>query len=146
MYEPDDDFVRPPDHVVCERLLGGDLFEYMPVSTRDDEADTDQEYMRQVMKSIEDEYALEQIAEFERKERETHFVESKRIFVRLSHMDKINSDIYTTALSTILLYEECNIMHQPMNSTEYQRFADILSKIRIPKEEYERWNTLVTID
>jgi len=148
-YEPEeDDYVRPPDSVVCERLLGGDSNEYMPVPTWSpdtEDHDVEEEYMKQVMRSIEDEYAMEQIQRFERNERETHFAESKKLFTRLSSIDKPNTDIYASVLSMIALYEEDPRLCPPMTATDYERFADILAKTRLPNEERERWTKLVSI-
>ncbi len=132
----DEDAIRPPDQVVRECLIHTNY-----------QSNADDDLMNQIMKSSAEEYDLidmsEQLCEYDKKERETHFADTKKVLTRLSHVDQKNYDIYTTVLSILMLYEEGAIQTQTMDADFCSRFFSILSGIRIPQEERERCERLI---
>ena len=161
--EEDEDDVRPPDPIRLERLVDTPIFSNS-INTEFHESlgrvvgfdesvggvnsvdSVDNDILNLVLEETakeHDEAIMNQIHELERKD---HFAESKKVFMRLSHIDKQHADMYNQLLSFITLYEDGYITRQPVSLDFSISFFEILAKIRVPKEEIERWAAFLYVE
>ena len=159
--EEDEDDVRPPDPIRLERLVDTPMFSNSINTEFHDFLDriggfdesvggfdesVDNDILKMVLQETakdHDEEIMNQIHELERK---SHFAESKKVFMRLSHIDKQHADMYNQILSFITLYEDGYITRQPVSLDFNIFFFEILAKIRVPKEEIGRWTTFLYVE
>jgi len=175
MYSEEEDDVRPPDPIRLERLVDTPIFSNSINTEFHDFLDriggfdesvggfdesvggfdesvggfdesVDNDILKMVLQETakdHDEEIMNQIHELERK---SHFAESKKVFMRLSHIDKQHADMYNQILSFITLYEDGYITRQPVSLDFNIFFFEILAKIRVPKEEIGRWTTFLYVE
>lgn len=157
----DDEYVRPPDHVVREQLIsfpieqynnGGSVF-HQPsfdaiVPDTDDNMRelriTSESEMEAVLETSRREYNDEmekycmEVYEAEKKLRENRFMNVRRVIERIMRIDKSNIREYEMLLNAFTLYEDGYTEHYIVeDETMYTRIMFLLKSLRITPGEYE---------
>jgi len=147
----DNDYIRPPDRVVRERLVddGWKVYEpdYSPAHSFSDNTNTTEpnsdEDLHAVLESSRLEYEtqynewLEQIKHEEYVKRKTKFENIKRQLLRITKVDKTAPVEYTLLLDVIQQYETATSEYVDSNVEPivYDRMCKVVRSLRVPEEE-----------
>ena len=144
LFPDDNDWVRPPDEVVRETLIPTGMYSppMYPIHDYPSETDIIQESWREYQaQQIEME---ETFLANEKKERTLSFVQSKTQLERLMKIDQ-GEPAYAILLNYIAIYEEGMAEHFQVSIDDYHCLHKIISRIRIPEPERERFTRLICI-
>ena len=142
-HHADDDYVRPPDAPVRERLISyntsiSDIIEYP------NEADIIQQSWREY-EDQQNEMEMTFLAN-ESLERKEAFLKTKPQLERLMKMDREKSSLYADLLTKITLYEEGWMTHAHVSPDNYIELYQMIQTIRIPQDERSRLATFIAME
>lgn len=141
----DDADVRQCDPTYYDTLIQGgennaivsdaEMNNIMMISKREQEI-KDEMQLQQIIEISSGDYAEKQQL------RAKQFQTIERIIIKLNSVDKANSKTYELILSIITLYRECIIDTYNLDDN-YEKVLNILSSIRISKEELNEFKNII---
>ena len=127
-----DDYIRPPDSVITERLIDfNDTF-----------MDTDlNSELNTAIEMSKNEYNLLQEEEQQSRQRKFHNIKIQ--ISKIILFDKPNLRYYELILTIIEMFELGLINEYNMNENEYMNIFKILKSIRLPNNEFEEFKKII---
>jgi hypothetical protein len=148
-----DDYIRPPDSVKKERLIGSD-------NEFDDIQNTQTNYdfnslsdidFNQILKQSLEDFELEEDQKIrdmiakERKEQTEKYVSIRNKLQKIQNYDVANKEMYNTIISIIEMFEMEYLDTYALDETSYKNIFKLLKSIRLTKEEIILLEALIVL-
>lgn len=148
-----DDYIRPPDSVKKERLIGSD-------NEFDDIQNTQTNYdfnslsdidFNQILKQSLEDFELEEDQKIrdmiakERKEQTERYVSIRNKLQKIQNYDVANKEMYNTIISIIEMFEMEYLDTYALDETSYKNIFKLLKSIRLTKEEIVLLESLIVL-
>lgn len=145
--EDTNDIVRPPDHVIRERLVDyGDNDDFSNYNYHYQKPDEDiDRILKQSLLDYElaEEQKIQDLIALERAERLQKYSNIKKRLQKVQGFDVKNKEIYNTIITIFELYETNFIDTYALDENSYNNVFRLLSTIRLTKEDLELLHELI---
>lgn len=140
--EDTNDIVRPPDHVIRERLVDyGDNDDFSNYNYNYNHLETSSNDLDRILKQslldyeLAEEQKIQEMLVIERSEKAKKYTFIKDKLQKIQGHDLSNKDTYSTIISIIELYEADFIESYLLDETSYNNIFKLLKTIRLTKED-----------
>jgi len=146
-HDIDDDYVRPPDPVIRERLVDfNDDFNNYNYNYNDNDADLDQ-ILKESLAEFElaEEQKAKELVANQRMETSKKYTIIKQKLQKIQGHDATNKETYNSIISIIELYELDYLETYPVDELNYNNIFKLLRTIRLTSVELNLLESLITL-